>query len=63
LLVERYETPRVKPCSGIQFRYFEKLIGAKISSEKLCSNKLYNVEMITPSGEKIRMLKGGSLCS
>jgi len=55
LLVERYKTPRIKPCSGIQFRYFEKLLGAKIPSEKLCGNKLYKVEMITPS-EKV--LKG-----
>jgi len=55
LLVERYKTPRIKPCSGIQFRYFEKLLGARVPSEKLCSNKLYKVEMITPS-EKV--LKG-----
>jgi flavin-dependent dehydrogenase len=54
-LVERYKTPRIKPCSGIQFRYFEKLLGARIPSEKLCSNKLYKVEMIIPS-EKV--LKG-----
>ena len=55
LLVERYKTPRIKSCSGIQFRYFEKLLGAKIPSGKLCGNKLYKVDMITPSG---KVLKG-----
>lgn len=30
LLVEREKTPRHKVCSGIQFPYFEKLIGIKI---------------------------------
>jgi flavin-dependent dehydrogenase len=29
LLVEKYKTPRNKPCSGIQFSYFEKLVGKK----------------------------------
>jgi len=29
LLLEKYKTPRNKPCSGIQFQYFEKLIGEK----------------------------------
>jgi len=48
LLVERYKTPRIKSCSGIQFRYFEKLLGAKTPPEKLCSNKLNKVEIITP---------------
>lgn len=55
LLVERYKTPRIKSCSGIQFKYFEKLIGAKVPPERLCSNTLYKVEMITPSE---RVLKG-----
>jgi len=55
LLVERYKTPRNKPCSGIQFQYFEKLLGSKIPREKLCTNTLYKVEMITPSG---KILKG-----
>jgi len=55
LLIERYKTPRIKSCSGIQFKYFEKLLGANIPREKRCSNRLYKVEMITPS-EKV--LKG-----
>ena len=55
LLIEKYKTPRNKSCSGIQFAYFEKLIGTKIPREKLCTNELNEVEMITPSG---KVLKG-----
>jgi geranylgeranyl reductase family protein len=55
LLLEKFKTPRNKPCSGIQFQYFEKLIGEKIPREKLCRNELYKVEMITPKG---KVLKG-----
>jgi len=55
LLIEKFKTPRNKPCSGIQFEYFEKLIGKKIPREKLCKNELSRVEIITPKG---RVLKG-----
>jgi len=55
LLIEKFKTPRNKPCSGIQFTYFEKLIGEKIPRENLCKNELSNIEMITP-GE--RVMKG-----
>ena len=55
LLIEKLKTPRNKPCSGIQFTYFQKLIGEKIPREKLCKNELFNIEMITP-GE--RVIKG-----
>ncbi|MBX5321283.1 MAG: NAD(P)/FAD-dependent oxidoreductase [Candidatus Bathyarchaeota archaeon] len=55
LLVEKFKTPRNKPCSGIQFQYFEKLIGEKIPREKLCRNELFKVEIITP---KDKVLKG-----
>lgn len=48
LLIEQYKTPRNKPCSGIQFAYFEKLVGEKIPREKLCTNQLYKVKIITP---------------
>jgi digeranylgeranylglycerophospholipid reductase len=54
LLLEKYKTPRNKPCSGIQFTYFEKLLGAKIPSEKLCSNELWKAEMVTPKGKVLR---------
>lgn len=60
LLVEKFKTPRNKPCSGIQFEYFEKLIGEKIPREVLCKNELYKVEIVTPKGKvlkgKIKML-------
>ena len=60
LLIEKYKTPRNKPCSGIQFPYFEKLIGEKIPKEKLCNNELYKVDIITPTGKtlggKMKML-------
>ena len=54
LLIEKARTPRNKPCSGIQFPYFERLIGEKIPRETLCRNDLFKVEMMTPSGKTIR---------
>jgi flavin-dependent dehydrogenase len=48
LLIERAKTPRDKPCSGIQFAYFEKLIGEKIPADKLCTNEIFNMNIITP---------------
>jgi hypothetical protein len=33
LIIEAAKTPREKACSGIQFRYFEKLLGAKIPKD------------------------------
>ena len=60
LLLEKYKTPRNKPCSGIQFQYFERLIGEKIPKDKLCKNELFKVEIITPKDEvlsgKMKML-------
>jgi len=54
LLIEKFKTPRNKPCSGIQFSYFERLIGEKIPREKLCRNELFKVEMMTPKGKVFR---------
>jgi flavin-dependent dehydrogenase len=48
LLIERAKTPREKPCSGIQFGYFEKLVGRPIPKDKLCTNEIYNMNIITP---------------
>jgi len=60
LLVEKVKVPREKPCSGIQFPYFEKIIGDKIPRERLCNNELTKVEMHFPNGKvvssKFRML-------
>jgi flavin-dependent dehydrogenase len=49
LLIEKYKTPREKPCSGIQFPYFEKIIGDPIPKERLCNNVLSKVEMHFPN--------------
>jgi flavin-dependent dehydrogenase len=51
LLIERAKTPRNKPCSGIQFGYFEKLVGRKIPKEALCANEIFNMNIITPDGK------------
>jgi flavin-dependent dehydrogenase len=48
LLIERAKTPRDKPCSGIQFGYFEKLVGRPIPKDKLCANEIFNMNIITP---------------
>ncbi len=48
LLIERARTPRNKPCSGIQFSYFEKLVGRPIPPDKLCANAISNMYIVTP---------------
>jgi len=53
LFIEMYKTPRQKSCSGIQFGYFERIIGEKIPPEALCSNKIKHVTMYFPSGKKM----------
>ena len=35
LFIEKEKTPRNKSCSGIQFMYFEKILGEKIPKERL----------------------------
>lgn len=50
LLIEKYKTPRSKPCSGIQFGYFEKILGEKIPQERLCNTKLTRVKLYLPNG-------------
>ncbi len=53
LLVEKAKVPRGKPCSGIQFPYFEKIIGDSIPPDRLCHNTLSKVEMHFPNGKVI----------
>lgn len=53
LLVERRKTPRNKPCSGIQFGYFEKILGEKIPQDRLCKVDLNKIKMILPDGKAI----------
>jgi len=54
LFVEKYKTPRMKSCSGIQFGYFEKILGEKIPKEKLCTNEINKVSMHLPNGKKMK---------
>ncbi|MBS3790559.1 MAG: NAD(P)/FAD-dependent oxidoreductase [Candidatus Thermoplasmatota archaeon] len=60
LLIEKKEVPRHKTCSGIQFPYFEDLIGSDIPESELCDNELFKVEMVSPDDEvlngKMQML-------
>lgn len=53
LLVEKARVPREKPCSGIQFPYFEKIIGEPIPKDRLCNNVLSKTEMHFPNGRVI----------
>ena len=53
LFIEKYKTPRQKSCSGIQFGYFEKILGEKIPPKALCTNKINKVEMYFPNGKKL----------
>jgi flavin-dependent dehydrogenase len=50
LLIEKAKVPRDKPCSGIQFPYFEKIIGETIPADRLCHNSLTRVELHFPNG-------------
>ena len=50
LLIEKDRVPREKPCSGIQFPYFEKIIGDPIPRDRLCNNVLSRTEMHLPNG-------------
>ena len=53
LLVEKAKVPRDKPCSGIQFPYFEKIIGDPIPLDRLCNHVLSKTEMHFPNGKVI----------
>ena len=53
LLVEKAKIPREKPCSGIQFPYFEKIIGDPIPPDRLCNNTLSKIELHFPNGKVI----------
>jgi len=53
LLVEKAKVPREKPCSGIQFPYFEKIIGDPIPRDRLCNHVLSKTEMHFPDGKVI----------
>ncbi len=50
LFVERCKTPRTKPCSGIQFKYFEKILGEKIPPNRLCNKQITKTKMYFHDG-------------
>ena len=53
LFVEKCKTPRTKPCSGIQFKYFEKILGVKIPPERLCNKQIKKVKMYFHDGKSV----------
>lgn len=54
LFVERCKTPRHKPCSGIQFPYFERILGERIPPERLCNVQIRRTELHFPDGSSMR---------
>jgi len=55
LIVEAAKTPREKPCSGIQFGYFEKLLGLKIPKDRLCQNQLKSLYIEYPDESSFKV--------
>jgi flavin-dependent dehydrogenase len=53
LFVERCKTPRTKPCSGIQFSYFEKILDVKIPAERLCNHQITRTKMYYHDGSSV----------
>lgn len=54
VFIERYKTPRHKPCSGIQFPYFEKILGEKIPQDILCRHPITKTTLELPDGKLIK---------
>jgi flavin-dependent dehydrogenase len=50
LFIEKCKTPRTKPCSGIQFPYFEKILGVKIPPDRLCTKQITKTKMYYHDG-------------
>jgi electron transfer flavoprotein-quinone oxidoreductase len=53
LFIERHQTPRHKPCSGIQFPYFEQILDVKIPDSVLCNHAIEKTRMELPNGKVI----------
>ncbi len=47
--MEVANTPREKPCSRIQFGYFDKILGKKKPQDRLCQNELNTLYMEFPN--------------
>lgn len=54
IFVEKCKTPRTKPCSGIQFPYFEKILGETIPRDRLCKTQITRTVMYFPDGSSLR---------
>lgn len=54
IFVEREKPPRHKPCSGIQFPYFEKILGVEIPDEILCHHQIKRTHMELPNGKVMK---------
>ena len=50
LFIEKCKTPRTKPCSGIQFPYFEKILGVKIPPDRLCNKQIRKAKVYYHDG-------------
>ncbi len=50
LFVEKCKTPRKKPCSGIQFKYLERILGEKIPRQRLCRHQIRLIRMCFHDG-------------
>jgi flavin-dependent dehydrogenase len=50
LFIEKCKTPRTKPCSGIQFPYFEKILGVKIPPDRMCNYQVTKTKMYFHDG-------------
>jgi len=53
LFVEKCKTPRTKPCSGIQFKYLERILDEKIPRERLCNFQVTRTRMFFPDGSSL----------
>lgn len=53
LFIEKKKTPRNKPCSGIQFKYLEKIIGERVPRDRLCNHQIDRVAMYFPNGRHV----------
>jgi len=51
MLIEKEKTPRTKACSGIQFPYFEKLLGKTIPKDVLSQNQMTKTVIHIPEEE------------
>lgn len=53
LMIDKAEYGRYKSCSGIQFRYVDKLLSRKIPDHVLCTNQIDHVEFFV-NGRRFR---------